>query len=113
MVGEIHRFDSIDFMKLRYKLHFSINGISFDYRNNLAARKNSMDFYAIKSRNQVSHCIGLDLGARTMIPMHWGCFDLTDEPVDLAPRELAEVLERKGADRERVRTLAVGERWQP
>jgi N-acyl-phosphatidylethanolamine-hydrolysing phospholipase D len=55
----------------------------------------------------------LDLGARTMIPMHWGCFDLTDEPVDLAPKVLAEVLEREGGDRERVRTLAVGERWRP
>lgn len=55
----------------------------------------------------------LDLGARTMIPMHWGCFDLTDEPVDLAPKVLAEVLERRGADRERVRILAVGERWRP
>lgn len=55
----------------------------------------------------------LDLGARTMIPMHWGCFDLTDEPVDLAPKVLAEVLERRRGDRERVRTLAVGERWRP
>jgi N-acyl-phosphatidylethanolamine-hydrolysing phospholipase D len=55
----------------------------------------------------------LDLGARAMIPMHWGCFDLTDEPADLAPRVLAEVLERRGADRERVRILAVGERWRP
>jgi len=53
----------------------------------------------------------LDLGARTMIPMHWGCFDLTDEPVDLAPKALAQVLEAAGADRERVRTMAVGERW--
>ncbi len=54
----------------------------------------------------------LDLGARTMIPMHWGCFDLTDEPVDLAPKVLAETLEREGGDRQRVRTLAVGERWE-
>ena len=28
----------------------------------------------------------LDLGARFLLPMHWGTFDLTDEPVDLAPR---------------------------
>lgn len=54
----------------------------------------------------------LDLGARTMIPMHWGCFDLTNEPVDLAPKVLAEVLEREGGDRDRVRILAVGERWE-
>ncbi|HEX4498314.1 MAG TPA: MBL fold metallo-hydrolase [Thermoanaerobaculia bacterium] len=53
----------------------------------------------------------LDLGARAMIPMHWGCFDLTDEPVDLPPKVLEQVLERRGADRTRVRTMAVGERW--
>ena len=48
-----------------------------------------------------------DLGARHMIPMHWGTFDLTDEPADLAPR----VLQQAGADPERVHILAVGERW--
>jgi N-acyl-phosphatidylethanolamine-hydrolysing phospholipase D len=52
-----------------------------------------------------------DLGARTMIPMHWGCFDLTDEPADLAPKVLAEILQREGAGQEPVRTMAVGERW--
>ncbi len=54
----------------------------------------------------------LDLGARTMIPMHWGCFDLTNEPADLAPKVLARVLQERGADRERVHILAVGERWR-
>jgi hypothetical protein len=46
-----------------------------------------------------------------MAGMHWGTFDLTDEPVDLPPRVLEEVLQREGVDRERVRALAVGERW--
>ncbi|MFL6197456.1 MAG: MBL fold metallo-hydrolase [Thermoanaerobaculia bacterium] len=55
----------------------------------------------------------LDLGARYMCPMHWGCFDLTDEPTDLAPRVLDQILEERKAGRERVRTLAVGERWFP
>jgi N-acyl-phosphatidylethanolamine-hydrolysing phospholipase D len=55
----------------------------------------------------------LDLGARTMIPMHWGCFDLTDEPVDLAPKVLVEILERERVAPGRVRTMAVGERWRP
>ncbi len=50
-----------------------------------------------------------DLGARHMIPMHWGTFDLTDEPADFAPQ----VLKQAGADPERVHILAVGERWQP
>ncbi|HSS78142.1 MAG TPA: MBL fold metallo-hydrolase [Thermoanaerobaculia bacterium] len=54
----------------------------------------------------------LDLGARAMIPMHWGCFNLTDEPADLAPKVLARVVEESGADRERVHILAVGERWR-
>jgi N-acyl-phosphatidylethanolamine-hydrolysing phospholipase D len=54
------------------------------------------------------------LGARFMVGMHWGVFDLTDEPVDRAPRELAEVLATAAGDglRERVRVMAVGERWR-
>jgi len=54
----------------------------------------------------------LDLGARFLLPMHWGTFDLTDEPVDEAPRELQRVLIERSADPQRVRTLAVGERWK-
>ena len=52
-----------------------------------------------------------DLGARWMAGMHWGTFDLTDEPVDLAPRALEQVVREEGLDPERVRALAVGERW--
>jgi N-acyl-phosphatidylethanolamine-hydrolysing phospholipase D len=54
-----------------------------------------------------------DLGARHMVGMHWGTFDLTDEPVDLAPKELAEVVAEAtgGAGDPRVRVMAVGERW--
>jgi N-acyl-phosphatidylethanolamine-hydrolysing phospholipase D len=55
-----------------------------------------------------------ELGARSMLSMHWGTFDLTDEPVDLAPRALDQVLAEEGsaADRQRIHTLAVGERWR-
>jgi len=53
-----------------------------------------------------------DLGARHMIGMHWGTFDLTDEPLDLAPRELAEAVRAYGGDPDRVRVLAIGERWR-
>jgi N-acyl-phosphatidylethanolamine-hydrolysing phospholipase D len=55
-----------------------------------------------------------DLGARAMLSMHWGTFDLTDEPVDLAPRVLDQILAAEGSaeERERIRHLAVGERWQ-
>jgi N-acyl-phosphatidylethanolamine-hydrolysing phospholipase D len=54
----------------------------------------------------------LDLGARYMLPMHWGTFDLTDEPADLPPHVLAKVVAERGADAARVRTLAIGERWK-
>jgi len=53
-----------------------------------------------------------DLGARFMLGMHWGTFDLTDEPLDLPPKVLADIVEREGLDPERLRTLAVGERWK-
>lgn len=53
----------------------------------------------------------LDLGARFLAPMHWGTFDLTDEPVDLPPLELAKVVDAAGGD-SRVLRLAVGERWK-
>ena len=54
----------------------------------------------------------LDLGAGTLLGMHWGTFDLTDEPADLPPRVLAEVVRERDGDPARVRTLAVGERWR-
>jgi N-acyl-phosphatidylethanolamine-hydrolysing phospholipase D len=53
-----------------------------------------------------------DLGARWMVAMHWGTFDLTDEPADLPPRALAEAVAAERGDAERVRILAVGERWE-
>jgi N-acyl-phosphatidylethanolamine-hydrolysing phospholipase D len=53
-----------------------------------------------------------ELRARYMIGMHWGTFDLTDEPLDLPPRVLAEIVARAGADPERVRTSAIGQRWR-
>lgn len=59
-----------------------------------------------------AHQAFLDLGARYLLPRHWGTFDLTDEPIDEPPRELERVLDARGANTERVRTLAVGERWK-
>jgi len=53
-----------------------------------------------------------DLGARWMVAMHWGTFDLTDEPADLPPQALAEAVAAAPGDPARVRVLAVGERWQ-
>lgn len=53
----------------------------------------------------------LDLGARHLLPMHWGTFDLTDEPVDEAAREFAGVVESAGEDAERAPILAIGQGW--
>ncbi|MEO8503661.1 MAG: MBL fold metallo-hydrolase [Acidobacteriota bacterium] len=52
-----------------------------------------------------------DLGARQMVAMHWGTFDLTDEPVDLAPTVLRQAVEAAGGDLARVKIPAVGERF--
>jgi L-ascorbate metabolism protein UlaG (beta-lactamase superfamily) len=35
-----------------------------------------------------------DLGARVLVPIHWGTFDLTDEPLDLPARRLREAADR-------------------
>jgi N-acyl-phosphatidylethanolamine-hydrolysing phospholipase D len=52
-----------------------------------------------------------DLRARHMVAIHWGTFDLTDEPLDLPPQALREAVAAAGADPERFRVLAVGETW--
>ena len=52
-----------------------------------------------------------DLGARYLVPIHWGTFDLTDEPLDLPPVELARAVDAAGGDPAAVRVLAIGERW--
>ncbi len=54
----------------------------------------------------------LDLGARHFVPIHWGTFDLTDEPLDLPPRALLEAVAAADGELEPVRILAIGERWQ-
>jgi N-acyl-phosphatidylethanolamine-hydrolysing phospholipase D len=51
----------------------------------------------------------LDLGAGRMAAMHWGCFDLTDESPDEAPRVLRRLLEGR-PEAARVSIPAVGER---
>lgn len=53
-----------------------------------------------------------DLGARWMVPCHWGTFDLTDEPYDEAPRELRRVVRAAGASLDPIKIMAVGETWQ-
>jgi len=53
----------------------------------------------------------LDLKARWMLPMHWGTFDLTDEPIDEPPRALARAVRERGGEVGRLKLMAVGERW--
>jgi len=50
-----------------------------------------------------------DLGARYMIPMHWGTFDLSDEPLDEPPRALHAATAQHPDLEGRVRVLAIGE----
>ncbi|MDA0999804.1 MAG: MBL fold metallo-hydrolase [bacterium] len=52
-----------------------------------------------------------DLGAKYLVPMHWGTFDLTDEPIDLPPKVLREAMEKAGGDLGALRIMSVGERW--
>jgi L-ascorbate metabolism protein UlaG (beta-lactamase superfamily) len=54
----------------------------------------------------------LDLGARTLVAMHWGTFKLTDEPLDEPPQRLEAARARLGIPVERVRVPAVGETFE-
>ena len=52
-----------------------------------------------------------ELGAATLVGMHWGTFVLTDEALDEPPRALGRAVAASGADASRLRLPAVGERW--
>jgi N-acyl-phosphatidylethanolamine-hydrolysing phospholipase D len=55
----------------------------------------------------------IDLGASRVVAMHWGTFDLTDEPLDEPPRRFRAAAEKAGLGPEQAWVLAVGEsrRW--
>ncbi len=53
-----------------------------------------------------------ELRARWMLPMHWGTFDLTDEPVDAPPEGLRRAVGQSGGNMGQIRILSVGERWR-
>jgi len=55
----------------------------------------------------------LDLEARYTVAMHWGTFDLTDEPPDEPPRRFRAAAEAANLGPDRAWVLAVGEtrRW--
>jgi len=50
-----------------------------------------------------------DLRARRAIAMHFGTFDLSDEPLDEPPRRFVEAADRQALGRDRAWVLAVGE----
>jgi N-acyl-phosphatidylethanolamine-hydrolysing phospholipase D len=54
----------------------------------------------------------LELRARRMVGMHWGTFDLTDEPANAAPAVLREEIERLGGQQGLVSVLDVGGRLE-
>lgn len=55
----------------------------------------------------------VDLNARVLLGMHWGTFDLTDEPPDEPPRRMLAEIRRREIDAERAWILKIGEtrRW--
>ena len=54
----------------------------------------------------------LDLQARWMLPMHWGVFDLTDEPIDEPPRAIEREVRERGGSMDPIKIMAIGERWE-
>jgi L-ascorbate metabolism protein UlaG (beta-lactamase superfamily) len=53
----------------------------------------------------------LDLGAEHLIPVHWGVFDLADEPMGEPPVRFLRFALEAGIEK-RVHELAIGERWE-
>ncbi|MHB8586146.1 MAG: MBL fold metallo-hydrolase [Thermoplasmatota archaeon] len=49
-----------------------------------------------------------DLGAKALMPMHWGTFRLTDEPLDEPPRRLADAMAHAGKG-SAIRGACIGE----
>jgi N-acyl-phosphatidylethanolamine-hydrolysing phospholipase D len=53
--------------------------------------------------------IGRDVGARRVVAMHFGTFDLADEPLDEPPRRFRAEAERLGLGPDRAWILSIGE----
>jgi N-acyl-phosphatidylethanolamine-hydrolysing phospholipase D len=54
-----------------------------------------------------------DIDGRVLLPIHWGTFDLAEEPIEEPPRRLQAEAQRRGAGPDRVWILKHGEtrRW--
>jgi len=70
-----------------------------------------MHFVHINPEEAVQAAI--DLGAHRVVAMHYGTFDLTDEPLDQPPYRFHAAAYRQGLDDDRAWTLNIGEtrRW--
>ena len=53
-----------------------------------------------------------DLGAKRSLGVHWGTFELTDEPLDEPPRALAAARRGQGVADPDFRVMAIGETWR-
>ena len=51
----------------------------------------------------------LDLRARRAVAMHYGTFDVSDEPLDEPPRRFRDAAEEQGLGREAAWVLRIGE----
>lgn len=52
-----------------------------------------------------------ELGCRRSLAIHWGAFELADEPLDEPPALLAEALREQGVPAEEFRAIKIGARW--
>jgi L-ascorbate metabolism protein UlaG (beta-lactamase superfamily) len=52
-----------------------------------------------------------ELGCRRSLAIHWGAFELADEPLDEPPALLAEALREQGVAAEDFRAIRIGGRW--
>ena len=50
-----------------------------------------------------------DLGTKRSLGIHWGTFELTDEPLDEPPRALAGAMQRAGLTEDQFFLLALGQ----
>ena len=53
----------------------------------------------------------LEMRAKVIIPQHWGVFDLTDEPMDLPPRDYREAARAAGLSEQEAPLVRHGGTW--
>ncbi len=64
---------------------------------------------AVHSTPEQAVQAAVDLRARTLLGIHWGTFDLADEPIDEPPRRMLAETERRGIPADRAWILKHGE----